>query len=65
MEFADTVPSERGWQEIRVGIALTALATVAVALRFTARLKRKLRLAIDDWFALAGLVCLIYRHKII
>lgn len=51
-------PSDKGWQEIRVGIALTVLAITAVVLRFVARIKRRLKIEIDDWFALAGLVCL-------
>lgn len=54
---ASSGPNYRGWQEIKVGIALTTLATVAVTLRFTARFKRKLKLQIDDWFTLAALVC--------
>lgn len=52
-----TGPSSRGWQEIRVGIALTTMATVAVILRFIARYRRRLNLEIDDWFTLAALVC--------
>ncbi|MCJ1267607.1 hypothetical protein MMC22_007493 [Lobaria immixta] len=51
-----TGPSSRGWQEIRVGIALTAMATIAVILRFIARYRRKLNLEIDDWFTLAALI---------
>ena len=49
-------PSDRGWEEIKIAIALVLLATIAVILRFVARLVRRLKFASDDWFTLAGLV---------
>ncbi|TVY92475.1 Satratoxin biosynthesis SC1 cluster protein [Lachnellula willkommii] len=52
------VPSERGWVEIKVEATLTALATVAVALRFCARVFRRLAFQPDDWFAFASLIFL-------
>jgi len=49
-------PSSRGISEIRVSIALSALAAVALVLRFVARLRRTSKIELDDWFALAGLI---------
>lgn len=49
-------PSARGWDEIKIGIALSVLATIAVVLRFVARFVRRVKLGTDDWLALASLV---------
>lgn len=49
-------PSERGWNEIAVGITLVSLAAIAVIFRIAARFQRKLRLQADDWLSLAGQV---------
>lgn len=54
-----SIPNERGWQEIRVDIALTCLAVLAVALRFFTRLKKGTKIGTDDWLALSGLVFLL------
>lgn len=53
-------PNNRGWEEIRVSIALTVLATIAVVLRFAAKLRRGIHLELDDYFALIGLVQFTY-----
>ena len=52
-------PSKEGWQEIRVGIGLTIITTVAVGLRFMARYVKRLPLELDDWLAIASLVFII------
>jgi len=57
-------PSSRGSSEIRVSIALSALAAVALVLRFLARLQRTSKIELDDWFALAGLVCVSWLPKL-
>ncbi|EED16368.1 integral membrane protein [Talaromyces stipitatus ATCC 10500] len=49
-------PSARGWEEIKIGIALSVLATIAVFLRFVARFVKKVKLGTDDWLALASLI---------
>ena len=53
-------PSSRGWQEIRVSIALSVLSVLAVVLRFIARWKKSRKFELDDWLSLAGLVRQIY-----
>jgi dolichol kinase len=52
-------PNDRGWEEIRTGIALSSIAFVAVILRFVARYVRRLQLEIDDWLSLASLVAIV------
>ena len=52
-------PSERGWEEIRIGIALTVLTFIAVVLRFVARFTKKVKLGIDDWLALVSMVSIV------
>jgi hypothetical protein len=51
--------SARGWEEIKIGIALSVLTTIAVVLRFVARLIKKVKLETDDWLALASLVLIM------
>jgi hypothetical protein len=52
-------PSNEGWHEIHVGIALTVIAAVAVGLRFVARYVRKLKWELDDWFSIASLIFIV------
>lgn len=49
-------PSPLGWEEIKIGIALSVISTVAVALRFVSRLVKRVELGLEDWMALASLV---------
>lgn len=49
-------PSDRGWNEIHIAIALSVITTVVVGLRFAANLVKKLRLEVDDWLAIASLI---------
>ncbi|MCJ1356886.1 MAG: hypothetical protein MMC33_006882 [Icmadophila ericetorum] len=44
---------------VALGIALPAVCILVVSLRFFTRSLQKLRIGIDDWLILAGLVCII------
>lgn len=52
-------PSTLGWREIKIGIVLSAIAAVAVLLRFVSRFIKKVKLGLDDWMALASLVSIL------
>lgn len=54
--------NNRGWRAGRPSIVLSALATIAVTLRFITRRRKNFKLELDDWLALAALVsidCLV------
>jgi hypothetical protein len=54
-----TGPSDLGWQEIHVGIALVVITTLAMGLRFAARFVRKTRLEVDDWLAVTSWIFIV------
>lgn len=51
--------TKRGAEMITIVSVLVAFATLAVALRFAARMKLRLSLQKDDWLCLMALVCLL------
>lgn len=54
MEYHDTLPGS----DLPLYVSLSLLSTIAVILRFTARIKIKTTLRGDDWWACVGLVLL-------
>ncbi|OBT70576.1 hypothetical protein VF21_10334, partial [Pseudogymnoascus sp. 05NY08] len=51
-------PSERGWKMIIIVSVLVGLATIATVLRVFARLKRRVKIEIDDYLCFTALFLL-------
>ena len=51
-------PSERGWALIKIVSVLVGLAAISVVLRVLARLKRNVKLDIDDYLSFTALLLL-------
>ena len=55
-----TFPFNNARQIISIGVALPTVCILVVVLRFLTRLLQKVRLGLDDWLSLGGLVSALY-----
>ena len=62
--FTFTFQFVNAQETIAVGAALPVVCAVVVALRFFTRWLQNIRVGIDDWLAVGGLVSTAYRSRI-